>query len=195
MFSIEGEALTLAERRDLLDSTIRPALRSVPGGGDRLPGRRLHHLRGACRTTPAWRPRGSGSPSCAGPDAQQPQRRGRAPARGRGGPAGAPESGHPHPGGPGSHRGRTGHWYSRSGRRHRQVHLGAHRYGAVNRNGTGETVEGLVLGLRGPTPGPGGGGEAKLAELQATPPGGCAHRPSTTAAAWWTAPSAPSPRP
>ena len=31
MFSIEGGDLTLAERRDLLDWTIRPALRSVPG--------------------------------------------------------------------------------------------------------------------------------------------------------------------
>jgi heavy metal efflux system protein len=31
MFTIEGENLSLAERRDLLDWTIRPALRSVPG--------------------------------------------------------------------------------------------------------------------------------------------------------------------
>ncbi len=31
MFTIEGDALSLAERRDLLDWTIRPALRSVPG--------------------------------------------------------------------------------------------------------------------------------------------------------------------
>jgi cobalt-zinc-cadmium resistance protein CzcA len=34
MFSIEGGDLTLAERRDLLDWTIRPALRSVPGVAD-----------------------------------------------------------------------------------------------------------------------------------------------------------------
>ncbi len=34
MFSIEGGDLTLAEKRDLLDWTIRPALRSVPGVAD-----------------------------------------------------------------------------------------------------------------------------------------------------------------
>lgn len=34
MFSIEGGSLSLAERRDLLDWTIRPALRSVPGVAD-----------------------------------------------------------------------------------------------------------------------------------------------------------------
>ena len=34
MFSIEGDGLTLAEKRDLLDWTIRPALRSVPGVAD-----------------------------------------------------------------------------------------------------------------------------------------------------------------
>jgi cobalt-zinc-cadmium resistance protein CzcA len=34
MFSIEGGGLTLAEKRDLLDWTIRPALRSVPGVAD-----------------------------------------------------------------------------------------------------------------------------------------------------------------
>jgi heavy metal efflux system protein len=34
MFSIEGGTLSLAERRDLLDWTIRPALRSVPGVAD-----------------------------------------------------------------------------------------------------------------------------------------------------------------
>lgn len=34
MFTIEGGRLTLAERRDLLDWTIRPALRSVPGVAD-----------------------------------------------------------------------------------------------------------------------------------------------------------------
>ena len=34
MFSIEGDALTLAEKRDLLDWTIRPALRSVSGVAD-----------------------------------------------------------------------------------------------------------------------------------------------------------------
>ena len=34
MFSIEGEGLSLAEKRDLLDWTIRPALRSVPGVAD-----------------------------------------------------------------------------------------------------------------------------------------------------------------
>jgi len=34
MFSIEGDALTLAEKRDLLDWTIRPALRSVTGVAD-----------------------------------------------------------------------------------------------------------------------------------------------------------------
>ncbi len=34
MFSIEGGDLSLAERRDLLDWTIRPALRSVPGVAD-----------------------------------------------------------------------------------------------------------------------------------------------------------------
>ena len=34
MFSIQGEALTLDEKRDLLDWTIRPALRAVPGVAD-----------------------------------------------------------------------------------------------------------------------------------------------------------------
>ena len=34
MFSIEGGDLSLAEKRDLLDWTIRPALRSVPGVAD-----------------------------------------------------------------------------------------------------------------------------------------------------------------
>lgn len=34
MFTIEGEALTLAERRSILDWTIRPALRTVPGVAD-----------------------------------------------------------------------------------------------------------------------------------------------------------------
>ncbi|NCC41380.1 MAG: efflux RND transporter permease subunit, partial [Gammaproteobacteria bacterium] len=34
MFSVEGGDLTLAERRDLLDWTIRPALRAVPGVAD-----------------------------------------------------------------------------------------------------------------------------------------------------------------
>ncbi|NEX17855.1 MAG: CusA/CzcA family heavy metal efflux RND transporter [Halochromatium sp.] len=34
MFSIEGDSLTLAEKRDLLDWTIRPALRSVTGVAD-----------------------------------------------------------------------------------------------------------------------------------------------------------------
>jgi cobalt-zinc-cadmium resistance protein CzcA len=34
MFSIEGSGLSLAEKRDLLDWTIRPALRSVPGVAD-----------------------------------------------------------------------------------------------------------------------------------------------------------------
>ncbi|MCF7991203.1 MAG: CusA/CzcA family heavy metal efflux RND transporter [Thiohalocapsa sp.] len=34
MFSIEGGGLSLAEKRDLLDWTIRPALRSVPGVAD-----------------------------------------------------------------------------------------------------------------------------------------------------------------
>jgi cobalt-zinc-cadmium resistance protein CzcA len=34
MFSIEGDALTLAEKRDLLDWTIRPALRAVSGVAD-----------------------------------------------------------------------------------------------------------------------------------------------------------------
>ena len=34
MFTVNGEALSLAERRSLLDWTIRPALRSVPGVAD-----------------------------------------------------------------------------------------------------------------------------------------------------------------
>jgi heavy metal efflux system protein len=34
MFSIQGDGLTLAEKRDLLDWTIRPALRAVPGVAD-----------------------------------------------------------------------------------------------------------------------------------------------------------------
>ena len=34
MFSIEGDSLSLAEKRDLLDWTLRPALRSVPGVAD-----------------------------------------------------------------------------------------------------------------------------------------------------------------
>ena len=34
MFTVEGEGLTLAERRTLLDWTIRPALRTLPGVAD-----------------------------------------------------------------------------------------------------------------------------------------------------------------
>ena len=118
MFSIEGGDLTLAERRDLLDWTIRPALRSVPGvaevnalGGlvtsfEVVPdnarmaakGIGLGHLREALA-------------------AQQPQRRGRAPGRGRGGPAGAQPRGHPHPGRPRRHRGGRRPGCSRCGSR------------------------------------------------------------------------------
>ena len=41
MFTIEGDALSLEERRTLLDWTIRPALRTIPGVADVNCARRL----------------------------------------------------------------------------------------------------------------------------------------------------------
>jgi hypothetical protein len=105
MFSIEGDALTLAEKRDLLDWTIRPALRSVPGVAD------VNALGGYVTTfevmpdNAAWPPSASRS-RLRRPSSQQPQRRRRAADEGEEVLLVRSRGRHPDPGRPGRDRGR-----------------------------------------------------------------------------------------
>jgi heavy metal efflux system protein len=175
MFSIEGGNLSLAERRDLLDWTIRPALRSVPGvaevnalGGlvtsfEVVPnnarmaakGIGLDQLREAL--TRNNRNDGAGRLD-EGEEVLL--------VRSQGAIRTLEDVGAIVVGGDQVEPVRIADVA--------EVRLSAlTRYGAVTRNGQGETVEGLVLGLRGANAGAlVKGVEAKLAELgQALPEG------------------------
>ena len=175
MFSIEGGDLSLAERRDLLDWTIRPALRSVPGvaevnalGGfvtsfEVVPDNARMAAKGigldTLREALARNNRNDGAGRLDEGEEVLLVRSSGA-IRTLGDLAGIvvkPDQMQPV---------RVGDVA--------EVRLSAlTRYGAVTRNGAGETVEGLVLGLRGANAGAlVAGVAAKLAEVQETLPEG-----------------------
>ncbi len=151
MFSIEGGDLTLAERRDLLDWTIRPALRAVPGVADvnalgglvtsfevipdnaRMAARGLQLADLTAAIAANNRNDGAGRLS-AGEEALL--------VRSTGAIRTLADLGAIVVGGDARQPVRVADVA--------EVRLGAlTRYGAVTRNGRGEAVEGLVLGLRG----------------------------------------------
>ncbi len=151
MFSVEGGDLTLAERRDLLDWTIRPALRAVPGVADvnalgglvtsfevvpdnaRLAARGLQLADLTAAIAANNRNDGAGRLS-AGEEVLL--------VRSTGAIRTLADLGAIVVGGDARQPVRVADVA--------EVRLGAlTRYGAVTRNGRGETVEGLVLGLRG----------------------------------------------
>ncbi len=151
MFSVEGGDLTLAERRDLLDWTIRPALRAVPGVADvnalgglvtsfevipdnaRMAARGLQLADLTAAIAANNRNDGAGRLS-AGEEALL--------VRSTGAIRTLADLGAIVVGGDARQPVRVADVA--------EVRLGAlTRYGAVTRNGRGETVEGLVLGLRG----------------------------------------------
>ncbi|MCG5509503.1 efflux RND transporter permease subunit [Ectothiorhodospira lacustris] len=151
MFTVEGEGLTLAQRRELLDWTIRPALRSVPGVAE------VNSLGGFVTTFEVVPDPARMTAHGIGLDTLQAA----ISANNRNDGAGRLDAGEetllvrsegairtlddlaaivvvPDPQQPL----RVGDVAD--------VHLAAlSRYGAVTRNGEGETVQGLVLGLRG----------------------------------------------
>ncbi len=151
MFTIEGP-LSLAEKRSLLDWTVRPQLRAIPGVADvnSLGGRVATFCRQP-RPGRAGRARRHLRRIAHGAGNQHPQRRCRARQRRRGNLGGARQR-----------RRRN----SLDDLRHigiravdgvvvtvgdvARVELGEMtRYGAVTQNGKGEAVEGLVIGLKG----------------------------------------------
>ncbi len=175
MFTIEGGDMSLAERRDLLDWTIRPALRSVPGVAE------VNSLGGFVTSFEVV----PNNARMAAKGIGLTELREALTSNNRNDGAGRLDEGEevllvrsqgairtladlgaivvkPDPVQPVRVADVA------------EVHLSAlTRYGAVTRNGTGETVEGLVLGLRGANAGAlVAGVAAKLAELQATLPEG-----------------------
>ena len=175
MFSIEGEGLSLAERRDLLDWTIRPALRSVPGVAE------VNSLGGLVTTFEVVPDNARLAANGIGLDTLR----------------GALERNNRNDGAGRLDEGEEVLLVRSSGAIRTladvaaivvkpdlaqpvrvadvaEVRLSAlTRYGAVTRNGGGETVEGLVLSLRGANAGAlVAGVAAKLAELQQSLPEG-----------------------
>ncbi|HEY0635039.1 MAG TPA: CusA/CzcA family heavy metal efflux RND transporter [Gammaproteobacteria bacterium] len=175
MFTVEGGGLSLMERRNLLDWVIRPALRTVPGVAD------VNSLGGEVRSFEVV------------PDEQRMNARG----VGMGELQSALEQNNRNDGAGRLHEGEEALLVRAEGsirtlddvgaivvKRYGNVavriadvatiRVGAlTRYGAVTRNGEGEAVEGLVLGLRGANAQKVVEGvEAKLAELAATLPAG-----------------------
>lgn len=151
MFSIEGGDLTLEARRDLLDWTIRPALRAVPGVADvnalgglvtsfevvpdnaRMAARGIRLADLTAAITANNRNDGAGRLS-AGEEVLL--------VRSQGAIKTLEDLGAIVVGGDARQPVRVADIA--------EVHFGAlTRYGAVTRNGTGEAVEGLVLALRG----------------------------------------------
>jgi cobalt-zinc-cadmium resistance protein CzcA len=85
MFTVESPAMSLEQRRSLLDWVIRPALRSVPGVADvNALGGKVRSLRGGARRPAAGGGWASSSAELkARHRGQQPQRRRRPPGRRR----------------------------------------------------------------------------------------------------------------
>ena len=175
MFSIEGGDLTLAERRDLLDWTIRPALRSVPGVAE------VNALGGLVTTFEVVPNAARMAAKGIGLD----QLRQALARNNRNDGAGRLDEGEEVLLVRSQGAIRTLDDVAAivvGGNRVEPVRIAdvadvrlsaLTRYGAVTRNGQGETVEGLVLGLRGANAGSlVKGVEAKLAELQQALPEG-----------------------
>ena len=151
MFSIEGGDLSLAERRDLLDWTIRPALRSVPGVAD------VNALGGFVTTFEVV----PDNARMAANGIQFADLRDAIAANNRNDGAGRLDEGEEillvrSQGAIATLDDLAGIVVGGNARQPvriadiAEVRLSAlTRYGAVTRNGTGEAVEGLVLGLRG----------------------------------------------
>src|SRR5512143_1127932 len=175
MFTVEGGNLSLMERRNLLDWVIRPALRTVPGVAD------VNSLGGEVRSFEVV------------PDEQRMNARGVAMAD----LLTTLEQNNRNDGAGRLHEGEEALLVRAEGSIRTLEDVGAivvkrygsvpvriadvatirvgalTRYGAVTRNGEGETVEGLVLGLRGANAqSVVQGVEAKLAELAPTLPAG-----------------------
>lgn len=175
MFTVENDRLTLAERRFLLDWTIRPALRTVPGVAD------VNALGGFVRTYEV-RPRREamaalGVSTAAIVHALE--------ANNRNDGAGRVDQGEEAmlvrvTGAVGSLEDlRRIAVAAADGRRVPLAEIATvtagtlERYGAVTADGTGETVQGLIIGLRGANARDVVDGvRARLAELQATLPAG-----------------------
>lgn len=175
MFTVEGGSLSLMERRNLLDWVIRPALRTVPGVAD------VNALGGEVRSFEVV------------PDEQRMNARGVAMSE----LLTALEANNRNDGAGRLHEGEEALLVRAEGSIRTLEDVGAivvktygnvpvrigdvatvrigalTRYGAVTRNGEGEAVEGLVLGLRGANAQQVVAGvEAKLAELAPTLPAG-----------------------
>jgi cobalt-zinc-cadmium resistance protein CzcA len=199
MFTIEGEGLTLAERRTLLDWTIRPGpaqpcrawrTSTALGGHGAQPSR-------WCRTVPpaAARRRDAGPCSMRALRGEQPQRRLGRIREGEETLLVRAEGSHPHPRRPA--RGGGGRQGSRPRRCGSAISpkcasASLTRYGAVTQaTGAPRRCRAWCSGLRGANAREVVASvRARLAEIAPTLPHGRAHpRPSTTAARWSTAPS------
>lgn len=180
MFTVEGDSLTLAERRSLLDWVIRPALRSVPGVAD------INALGGVVRAfeivPDALRMAAAGVTTEQLRDAVSANNRNDGAGRlGEGGEVLLVRS-------EGNVRDlddlRAIVVPSANGKSLRlgdlaEVKVGTvTRYGVVTQDGKGEAVQGLVLGLAGANAQRVVEGvQAKLAELQPTLPAGVTIKP------------------
>ncbi|AZS81532.1 efflux RND transporter permease subunit [Achromobacter xylosoxidans] len=180
MFTVEGDSLTLAERRSLLDWVIRPALRSVPGVAD------INALGGVVRAfeivPDALRMAAAGVTTEQLRDAVSANNRNDGAGRlGEGGEVLLVRS-------EGNVRDlddlRAIVVPSENGKSLRlgdlaEVKVGTvTRYGVVTQDGKGEAVQGLVLGLAGANAQRVVEGvQAKLAELQPTLPAGVTIKP------------------
>lgn len=180
MFTVEGDSLTLAERRSLLDWVIRPALRSVPGVAD------INALGGVVRAfeivPDALRMAAAGVTTEQLRDAVSANNRNDGAGRlGEGGEVLLVRS-------EGNVRDlddlRAIAVPSATGKSLRlgdlaEVKVGTvTRYGVVTQDGKGEAVQGLVLGLAGANAQRVVEGvQAKLAELQPTLPAGVTIKP------------------
>lgn len=180
MFTVEGDSLTLAERRSLLDWVIRPALRSVPGVAD------INALGGVVRAfeivPDALRMAAAGVTTEQLRDAVSANNRNDGAGRlGEGGEVLLVRS-------EGNVRDlddlRAIVVPSANGKSLRlgdlaEVQVGTvTRYGVVTQDGKGEAVQGLVLGLAGANAQRVVEGvQAKLAELQPTLPAGVTIKP------------------
>ena len=152
MFTIEGGNLSLEERRSLLDWTIRPALRTIPGVAD------VNALGGLVRTFEVVPD--SAALAAAGLEHRRYQRRDRSRPIAMTVPAGCPTARRRSSCALKAPSALPATWSrSCSGRRAARycalqdvatVGIGnLTRYGAVTKDGRGEAVQGLVLSLRG----------------------------------------------
>jgi len=174
MFTIEGGGLSLAERRSLLDWVIRPALRTVPASRMSTRWAAMCAASRWCRTMRACMPMTSPCCSCARRWRRTTATMAPAASTKGGDAAGALRRQHPHAGRRARDRGQADPLEPVRVGDVAMVRLGAlTRYGGVTHHGAGETVEGLVLGLRGANANEVVSGvRAKLAALAPTLPAG-----------------------